>query len=168
MLKIIFVSKNPLPELEEAAKEYREIWDEEGEKIIAVTESISGLRFKKEDERAVVYDGKSYSHPLHLRANLSLKEKRGTLAHELCHILLVDNNVRVQWDSPEEKLLEVHKVLDLIFYDALVSLWGEEFARGVVVHESALSDEYKKAWEWALSFSKDERKDKFLEFVEKR
>jgi hypothetical protein len=44
-------------------------------------------------------------------------------------------------------------------------LYGSEFADKAVDNEKKFSESYKEAWEWALSFSKEERSKKFREIV---
>jgi hypothetical protein len=63
-----------------------------------------------------------------------------------------------------EVTLKVHKALDLILYDIWADLYGENFAQSMVAIESNFSDlSYKKAWQWALSLSREGRAEKFKE-----
>ena len=57
-------------------------------------------------------------------------------------------------------------IIDLILFDTLVDIWGEEFAKEAVKLESSRAPYYKGAWNWALAFSKEGRKAKFRRFKE--
>lgn len=63
---------------------------------------------------------------------------------------------------------ELHKVIDLILYDLWTDLLGKEGAENNKEVEISYGDPiYKEIWEWALSFSKEERAKKFQEMREK-
>ena len=154
------VSINFVPESDKfvgAAKEYRGIWLKNGEKIIKTIEQVSSLNFLIRQLEATIYEGKSQSHPLRLRASNSKEIKQTALIHELCHILFVDNHLKFE--------LEIHKVLNLILYDTLEDLYGKGLADNNVQAESKLSPEYKEAWEWTLAFNKEERGQKLEELL---
>jgi hypothetical protein len=161
------------PKFEKAAKEYAKLWKEEGERITKTIEEVSGLKFKERIINAIVYDRISMSHPLQLQTGLSLKEKRGTIAHEICHRLLWSN--KIKWEDIKGKhgfRLLTHRPLDLILYDILVELYGEKVAKEEVKFEIELWDEkdvspYKIAWDWALGMTKEERKKEFKKYLKK-
>ena len=48
---------------DQAVEEYRKVWAGEGKRIIDGLESVSGLRFKEKEVRAIVYEGASNSGP---------------------------------------------------------------------------------------------------------
>lgn len=59
---------------------------------------------------------------------------------------------------------ELHKVIDLILYDIWTDLLGKEGAEDNKEVEIGYGNlDYKRTWEWALSFSKEERAKKFQE-----
>lgn len=63
MLKINFYPEHDDRALEDAASEYAEIWKQEGAKITATIESASGFKFDENIINAIVFEGKSFSHP---------------------------------------------------------------------------------------------------------
>ncbi len=156
MLNISFVGEEKNT-FDQAVQEYQSIWREGGERIIQEIEKVSGLAFKTAASVAAVYEGRSQSHPLRLRASLSIDEKQATLVHELCHVLIADNR------NPLEKFdsLENHKELNLILYDIWSELWGADFADQAVKKERIYNALYSTAWDWALGFSKEERSTLF-------
>lgn len=150
-------------------EKYQEIWEREGEKIVEVVEKISGLKFKESFINAIVFQAKfpSQSYPLCLKADYPEDRKISFLIHELSHRLLAGNGVgprQKKFKSEKSKKLAVHKILYLILYDIWTELYGEKFAKESVESEINISGDevYKKAWKWALSLSKKERKEKFL------
>lgn len=160
MLSINFYAESDDINLVEAAKEYSEIWEQDGRRITSTIEAISGFPFHENVINALVFEGRSYSHPLQLRASYTLQTKKNALIHELCH--RISRKDRLRFDYPDgQQLLEVHKIIFLILYDILADLYGKEFADANVQEESVYSNEYKEAWEWALSMTRDERKKKY-------
>lgn len=165
MLKITFYPESDKAEFIKAAKEYQDIWDSEGEKIIETMERISGLRFVEKFINAIVYEWISFSFPLRLRASYPLDIKKATLIHELGHRLLAGNKITKK--GKNFRALEIHKPLYLILYDIWVNLYGEDFAKKNVKIESERHEDYKEAWEWVLSFDKETRTKKFTELTSK-
>jgi hypothetical protein len=152
------------PEFEKAAKEYKKIWEEEGDKITKTIEKVSGLKFKEKIINATIYKRNSFSNPLVLKA-IGLKDhKRGALVHELCHRLIYGNKVlRVTKKKFQSWDIDMHKQVNLILYDILVELYGKQFAKDNVDYEISLwtrkgVSPYKIAWDWALSIAKEERR----------
>lgn len=171
MMQINFYPESDNPIFEKAAKEYANIWRTEGEKIKATIENVSGLKFKEKIINGLTFGDVSYSVPLQLQSNISAEHKKGTLIHELCHRLLVGNNVRFNfgYDDPNWNL-EVHKQVDLILYDIWVETYGLDFAKKQIDHEINLWTDksispYKIAWDWALSITKEQRQEKFKEHL---
>jgi len=157
---------------EKAAKEYQKIWEEEGERITKVIEKVSGLRFKEKVINAIIYDEISYSVPLKLQADLSTQHKKGTLTHELCHRLVVGNNIKIKSGKTYNSwTMAIHKHIDLILYDIWVKLYGEDFAKKEIEYEISLwtgkgISPYKTAWDWALGMTKEQRHDEFQKYLE--
>ncbi len=153
MLDLIFRSESP--QLEKEAQEYIDIWSQQGENILGVLEKVSGLEFKQKKIEVLVYEGPSSSGgpeiPMKLRASYSKEVKMGTLVHELGHRLLESLSSR-----PEG--LDEHQTLNLFLYDSWFELFGKNFADMMVGVESERKGiyDYKKAWDWFLSLSKDD------------
>lgn len=170
-MQINFYPEYDNPKFEKAAKEYARLWRKEGQKIIAVIEKISGLKFEEQIINAIIYDRISMSHPLQLQAGLSLEEKKGTITHELCHRLLWSN--KIKWEKIEGEngfYLLTHRPVDLILYDIWIELYGETFAKEEVKSEIKLWTEkgispYKIAWDWALGMSKEQRHEEFQKYL---
>lgn len=162
-------SNNPI--FEKAAKEYATIWKEEGDKIVTAIEKISKLKFKEKIVNALTYGEISYSLPLQLQSNISLEHKKGTLVHELCHRLIVGNDIRLNVSYEDKNWnLEVHKHADLILYDIFIELYGENFARKEIEYEISLwtgkdVSPYKIAWDWATSMTKEQRAEEFKKYL---
>jgi hypothetical protein len=143
----------------QATKEYQDLWDSEGEKIIEAMERVSWVKFTEDDIRAIVYEGVSWSglgnKPMKLRASNPPDVKKATLIHELGHRLLA----RI----PKTKELDGHRVLFLVLYDIWESLYGKDFADRMVAVEKKRKGlyDYESAWKWALSLSKEDRAARF-------
>ncbi len=132
----------------EATNEYQSIWEQDDNRIISALETAGKIPFKENTINAIVFEGKSHSHPLSLRASYSADVKKGTLVHELAHRLVVGNNMKA------ENSLEAHKLINNILYDAWTSLYGKEFADTMVKVESERTPMYKEAWDWTFSNKK--------------
>lgn len=162
-MQINFYPEQNNPEFKKAAKEYKKIWEEEGNRITVAIEKISGLKFKEKIANAIIYDEISYSVPLKFQANISIEHKKGTLVHELCHRLVVENKIHVETGNTYNSWnMAIHKHIDLILYDIRVELYGESFAKKEIDFEISLWDgkgisPYKIAWDWVLSMTKEER-----------
>ena len=128
-------------DLIKAAKEYQNIWDENGKRIVEEIEKYSKLKFETDKIDAIVFEGISKSHPLHLKASNPFDYKKGDLIHELCHILLVDNDIKAN------SSVEAHIKLNPILYKVWVKLYGKDFADKMVNVEKNRREVYKKAWE---------------------
>jgi len=161
MLDIKFSGKTDKPELNNGVGEYIAIWEKEGEKIIKALEKMSGLRFKENNIIATISET-SFSHPLTLKASISKERKLATLIHELIHILFND----IKLPKIEDSSLEIHKLIYLFQYDVFTKLYGEDFAiRNAKADIKYRPRVHKLAWDWVLSFSKEERAEKFKEIT---
>ncbi len=159
MIKITFHPDSDITDVLLATDEYQNIWDIEGEKIVIEWERKTGLQFRETFINAVIFEGRGQSHPFSFRASLSSDMKKATLVHEMGHRILY-KKIKL----PEFSSLENHKNLDLCLYDTLVDLYGKNFADIVVEIESE-HPLYKEAWDWALSFTEEERRKKFSELL---
>lgn len=165
MLEIKFHPDSDKQEFIEGAKEYQDIWDKEGAKIVETMERISGLKFTEKVINAITFEGISRRYPLCLRSSYSHEIKKATLIHELGHRLLTGNGI-VEAGDPKTQALKTHKCLNLILYDIWEELYGEEFAkRSVEVEWHDRPPFYKEAWDWALSFDKKTRQAEFTGLV---
>lgn len=164
MLTINFYADSDLKDYSQPVADYQRIWQEDGQRIVDVWEQITGLKFQESYINAVIFDHISHSHPLSLRNHEEEIRRKTTLVHELGHRILAKRVAGGRHASS----LQSHKLLDLVLYEVFVELYGEAFANNAVEWDSNLpKPEYKEAWDWALAFSKDERKIKFLEVLEK-
>jgi hypothetical protein len=141
---------------ESAARDYRSIWQQDGERIVAALEARTCLRFPEAAVAAMIADDVSHSggpeHPMGLRASYDVDVKRATLVHELGH--------RHLWQLTERlDDLDGHRTLYLVLDRVWADVWGEEFAAERIRSESAwrASYDYASAWTWARSLTVDER-----------
>jgi len=172
-MQINFYPEEDNPEFEKAAEEYAKIWKEEGNKIVTAIEKVGELKFKEKIINAIIYNEISFSVPLKLQANNSMEHKKGTLTHELCHRLVVGNNITLKSGKTYNSwTMAVHKHIDLILYDIYVELYGETFAKKEIAYEISLwtgkgISPYKTAWDWALSMTKEERQKLWKKILSK-
>lgn len=159
MVKIIFHEDSDIPDVALATQEYQKIWDTEGGKIVPAWENKTRLKFRETFINAIVLEGRGQSHPLCFRASLTLDAKKATLVHEMGHRILYK---RIK--APEFNSLENHKNLNLCLYDILAELYGKAFA-DLAVEDESKHALYKDAWDWALSFNKEERQQKILDLL---
>lgn len=160
MLRLEF--KPQAPEFFEAAKEYASIWQDEGIAIVDTMEDVTGLRFLVTNVQALVFEGISRSEPLQLRASYETNVKRGTVIHELAHRICSEN--RLQLPNQDEPLQTgLHKQINLVLPTIWETLYGEEFTANMIIWESDPSRPhfYKEAWDWALSYPEQERRNIF-------
>lgn len=171
MLQINFYPESDKKKFIDATKEYQELWKKEGSKIIETIEKISRLKFKTKFINAIIFDGgQSYSYPLRLRYDYPYEKKKGMLIHELCHRLMLDNNLKTEKQTKlSEFTRKIHQRIFLILYDIWAELYGETFAKDQVAQEIQSSDpSYKQAWKWALSFNRLMRLRKFENLVKNK
>lgn len=172
-MQINFYPSWDKPEYEIAAKEYSEIWAKQGKRIIETIEKISGLNFREKVINAVTFGGHSYSAPLQLQSKISVENKKGSLVHELCHRLLLGNNISIKLPKDRYKyFIEVHKPVMLILYDIWIELFGEDYAKKQIEYEISEWDEegtspYKIVWDWALKMTKEQRQKEFRKYFKK-
>lgn len=138
-----------------ACTEYERIWAEDGERIVATLEKYTGFTLNEERIAALVYEGPSFSgrnehDAMKLRASYYHDTKKGTLVHELAH--------RLTFHIDHEDSEACHRFLFLFLYDVWEELYGTAFADANVAIESARSDMYQRAWEFALELSPSERR----------
>lgn len=162
--RIEFVASDP--SYDTAAAEYRQIWAEDGDRVVETMERYTGLPFEPGPIHTIVYEGISFSgykdeRPMRMRASYPEDTKRATLVHELSHRIMVDI-------VPAD--FEDHPYIFLFLYDVWVELWGEAFADAQVAVESRRRGvfDYEGAWNTALSLSADERAAAWREFVNGR
>ena len=157
--EIVFAAE--APEFESAAKEYRQIWKQEGERIAATLHHLTGLHLEPGPIQTIVFEGVSNSGyrdiPMRMRASLPADTKRATLVHELSHRLI---------GHLVPKDFEEHPVIFLFVYDVWVELWGQEFADAQVVVESKRRGryDYAGAWRDALALGKSGRAEAWARF----
>ena len=167
MLQINFYPESNKEEYIKAVKEYQNIWDKKGIEIVAMFEKYSGLKFKQRVIKALIFEDISTSRPLRLRSSWDFNMKKAALTHELAHIILFDNNFYFPGNFGEEDFtLKSHQAIYLFLYDVWVGLFGEKFAETTKDRECG-NPVYKKAWKWALSFSKETRAIKLKEITSK-
>jgi hypothetical protein len=162
MLTLRFIPIFEDREFVDAVKEYETIWEKEGVKIIDMLKKITNLDFVDTRIAIVVYEnmsmsGRGVSYIMKLRASYDYDTKLATLVHELSHRLLF-----VLKNKPLE---DQHPTINFFLYDVWVELYGKDFADRMVDIEKERADIYKTSWEGALALGKDERKDKFAEYV---
>jgi hypothetical protein len=160
MLNINFHPECDIPRFMEGAEEYKKIWKSDGEKIAETIKKISGFNFRADTYNAIILENKpSASYPLILLSSYSPEKKKATLIHELIHKVLPRN------DAMKRSELENHKVLNLILYEVWTELYGKDFADNAVQGEFLFGDLYKEAWEYALSFTKEQKREEYQKFV---
>ena len=160
-LKIVFVPDSD--QFSPAAREYQEIWSRDGVRITAAMEAASGRDFEDREVKAIVREVASSSGyketPMQLRASYPPDTKKATLIHELGHRLESD-----LFHHDEDD----HKYLFLWIYDIWVKLYGREFADAQVAIKKQRGRMYPAAWDFALSFTPEERAAKWKEIVAER
>ena len=149
----------------DAAAEYRSVWEADGERIVAVMERLTGLEFEVGPVKVIVTEGTSFSGyrdiPMRMRASYPRSTKQATLVHELAHRLI---------SELVPGTFEDHPIIFLFVYDAWVELWGSEFANREVEVESARRgpSDYAGTWRSVLALTADERAQQFRRFLTDR
>lgn len=143
------------PGFEAPAQDYRQLWEEEGGRIVAALEAATGHAFPSDRIDAIVsasppmasYDGRS----IRLKAGYPRSYMRAVLVHELGH--------RLALTLPRRAGMDDHRLLYLILYDVWVDLYGREFADLMVWIERQIPGayDYAAAWDWALSMTREQR-----------
>lgn len=137
-----------------AARAYRSIWEEDGERIVAALEARTCLQFPESSVTATVADAVSHSggpdHPMRLRASYMPDTKQSTLVHELGH--------RHLWQLVERlDGIDGHMTLYLVLDRVWADVWGEDFAARQIRTEVNWGTDYAAAWDWARSLDPQER-----------
>jgi hypothetical protein len=127
-------------------------------------ESVSGLKFDRNEVRAIVFEGTSESGykalPMRLRASYPPDTKKATLIHELGHRLESDLFSGIEDDH--------HQYLFLWLYDVWVKLYGRQFADDQVAVEKARGRMYPAAWEAAMALTAEQRGSKWRDTLAAR
>lgn len=166
MLKINFLPDSNLRDYSGEIAKYEKLWVDEGERIVRSIEKVSNLKFQETEINAIIYYGSlpSRSRPLSLIIKESRSRCLSILIHELTH-RIISGNVRRKTEK-RPTTTAVHKLLDLILYDIWTDLYGQSFADSAVQWEKKIPRKgYKESWEWALSFDKEERIEKFKDLL---
>lgn len=167
-MKIHFYPESDLEDYTQAVAFFNSFWNKEGNAIISKWQEITKLNFYEKEINAVVGNFKSQSHPFSLRFDTDADIKKATLVHELGHRIL---HKRVK-GMRQKTSLERHMFLDLVLFDVLTELYGEEFTTKVIAWDSHLRKEsgsslYEEAWNWTLQFKdKESRQKVFFEILE--
>ncbi len=138
-----------------SAQVYRERWNEEGARIAAALERAAGIAFPNQPIEVLVRDGAPMTsldgRTIRLRAGYPINVWRATMTHELGHRLAIMLGRSAGIDD--------HRALYLFYYDALIELYGAEFADRVVSMERGIPGayDYDAAWTWALAMTREER-----------
>jgi hypothetical protein len=140
-----------------AAREYERLWADEGARMVAAMESVSGLRFDGSiyadtSITALVVERASSSgyreRPMEMRASYPPDTKRATLIHELGHRL--QSNLFRQGEQE-------HGPLFLWIYDVWSLLYGPAFADAQVEVERRRRGPYPAAWDSAMALTAEQR-----------
>lgn len=154
-VQVRFVAQND--SFTAAVREYEQLWQQEGARIIEMMEGVSGLTFVTAEYAdtlitANVLEASSFSgfraSPMRMRASYSPDTKRATLVHELGHRLQANLFRREE---------ESHPPLFLWIYDVWVALWGPRFADEQVIVERRRGGPYPAAWDSALALTREQR-----------
>jgi len=143
------------PDFAPSADLYRERWSDEGARIAATLERIAGVTFPDQRIEVLVRDGAPMTsldgRTIRLRAGYPINVWRATMTHELGHRLAITLGRAAGIDD--------HRALYLFYYDAMVDLYGQDFADRVVSMERRIADayDYDAAWSWALGMTRAER-----------
>jgi hypothetical protein len=166
MLKINFFPDSDKRDISSHVKEYENIWNEFGEKIVEAFEKYSGLKFNETYVNALVFGAGnlSQSHPLCLKANCETDEKKSLLLHELAHrIIYRKRKLPNIEDNKDSTLLHFH--MNLFLFDVWKEVFGNEFALQSIEREKLYAEKYKTAWEKFEQHTEDERKQILKEIL---
>lgn len=168
-------------EFADGAVQYQQIWSQEGKRMVAAIEKITGLPFVEKTIQCRVNNdipnsGKANSEPFQVKASDQPDLKRDNIVHELCHRHLRAHGIRTRQfygddrvlsrDIPEEARqisVNAHKLLDLVLYDIWDELYGTLYADRLLKVEQGFDDHYREAWEYAIALSRDQRHREFNE-----
>jgi hypothetical protein len=148
------------PEFSAAAEEYRQLWCDEGPRMIQALEEASGQPFPSTPIEVFVanatpmtaYDGRT----IWLKASYPAYYKRATLVHELGH--------RLSFTMARSPDLDDHRLLYLFLHEAWTRLYGSEFADRMAQAERRIRGryDYAGAWDWALAMTPEQRRERLV------
>jgi hypothetical protein len=146
------------PGFKAAAQEYRQLWCDEGPRIIQALEEATGHPFPSTPIEVFVanvtpmttYDGRT----MLLKASYPTYYKRATLVHELGH--------RLAFTMSRPADLDDHRLLYLFLHDVWSRLYGSQFADRMAQIESRITGryDYAGAWKWALAMTPEQRRER--------
>lgn len=141
-----------------AAEEYRQLWCDEGARIVQALEEATGHPFPTTPIEVFVanatpmtaYDGRT----IWLKASYPTYYKRATLVHELGH--------RLSFTMGRTPDLDDHRLLYLFLHDVWTRLYGSEFADRMAQIERRIAGryDYAGAWDWALAMTPEQRRER--------
>ncbi len=143
------------PRYEAATEEYRRIWNQDGQLIVAAMEAATGQPFPLSPIEVLVRDGAPMisfdGRIIRLRASARPAYMKATLVHEIGH--------RLALTLPRPPDVDDHRLLYLFLYDVWSDLYGGEFADRMVAIERRIRApyDYDAAWAWALAMTREER-----------
>ena len=96
-MKINFYPDSDAEGLAEAAKEYKQVWEKEGERIVSQIEKVSGLKFIRKFLSAIIWlEEYGWSFPLSFSYTTPPQERAKEITHELCHRIVVQNKIETK------------------------------------------------------------------------
>lgn len=145
------------PEFSAATQQYREIWEQDGPRILGTLDRFIGASLPDRHIEVIVFEGMSSSgrrgNPMRLRASYPEDVKRATLVHELLHRYLGEIK-GIPACYPE-----VHDLMSAILLEVWTELWGREFAFEQAAVESGRAERYRASWSIALAMSESQRQE---------
>jgi hypothetical protein len=143
------------PDFAAATEGYRQLWADDGGRIVAAMETVSGLTFPATPIEVIVRNGAPMTsfdgRTIRLRHNSTPPYRNATFVHELGH--------RLALTLPRNSGIDDHRLLYLFLYDVWVELYGEAFADRMVSIERRIPGayDYDAAWTWALALTREQR-----------
>jgi hypothetical protein len=148
------------PNFAAAADEYRQLWCDEGVRIVQALEEASGQPFPATPIEVFVanvtpmtaYDGRT----IWLKASYPAYYKRATLVHELGH--------RLSFTMARSPDLDDHRLLYLFLHETWSQLYGTAFADRMAQAERRIRGryDYAGAWDWALAMTSAQRRERLV------
>jgi hypothetical protein len=165
--------------------QYKNIWAQNSRVLLKAWRNVTSLEFQQPHITARVFDGQQsnagrYRHPMLLAGDgRSASNKLMTIVHELSHRLLGGNclgliNLGLIGDDDTSDLaVELHHRHIYIFeYDVMTLAFGEHGANICRNYEqrnhTGTDDPYRKAWEWAMGLSYEQRQNIMRWFASKK
>jgi hypothetical protein len=165
-VRISFVPETPADSV--AAEEYRRIWAENSDRVVAAMERATGLRFVTSAWADTAITAQILEAPsnsgyrergMRLRSSYPAATKLATLVHELGHRIQTNLFTR---DEDE------HLYLFLWLYDVWVGLEGQTWADQQVLVERRRGERYVQAWDQALALTVAQRAERWRAVVAER